>query len=109
MLTRCFPGNCIIAVITPYMVDEDKGNLGPKVFYIWGGLCCCCFVYAYLLVPETKGLTLEQVDQMMAETTPRNSAKWVPHATFAGGEIKGGSDVVVGHHLEEKSDGSSSV
>ncbi|KAL2125657.1 hypothetical protein VTJ04DRAFT_2022 [Mycothermus thermophilus] len=101
--------NCIIAVITPYMVDEDKGNLGPKVFYIWGGLCCCCFVYAYLLVPETKGLTLEQVDQMMAETTPRNSAKWVPHATFAGGEIKGGSDVVVGHHLEEKSDGSSSV
>lgn len=29
------------------------------------------------------GLTLEQVDQMLDETTPRNSAKWVPHSTYA--------------------------
>ncbi|KAJ5600479.1 Major facilitator superfamily domain general substrate transporter [Penicillium hetheringtonii] len=33
--------------------------------------------------PETKGLTLEQVDKMMEETTPRTSAKWKPHTTFA--------------------------
>jgi len=75
--------NCIIAVITPYMVDADKGNLGAKVFFIWGSLCACAFVYAYILIPETKGLTLEQVDQMLTETTPRTSAKWVPHTTFA--------------------------
>lgn len=75
--------NCIIAVITPYMVDEDKGNLGAKVFYVWGGLCTCCFVYAYFLIPETKGLTLEQVDRMFEETTPRKSSRWVPHSTFA--------------------------
>ncbi|KAK0737957.1 general substrate transporter [Schizothecium vesticola] len=75
--------NCIIAVITPYMVDEDKGNLGAKVFYIWGGLCSVCFVYSYLLIPETKGLTLEQVDQMLAETSPRTSAAWKPHTTYA--------------------------
>jgi len=43
-------------------------------------------------VPETKGLTLEQVDQMMEETTPRTSAKWRPHKTFAGmmGVTEGG-------------------
>ncbi|KAK9413094.1 putative Major facilitator superfamily (MFS) profile domain-containing protein [Seiridium unicorne] len=75
--------NCIIAIITPYMVDADKGNLGAKVFFVWGSLCTCCFIYAYFLIPETKGLTLEQVDAMMEETTPRNSAKWVPHSTFA--------------------------
>merc|ERR1712093_864650 len=75
--------NCIIAVITPYMVGEDKGNLGAKVFFIWGSLCACCFVYAYFLVPETKGLTLEQVDRMFEETTPRNSAKWKPSTTYA--------------------------
>jgi SP family sugar:H+ symporter-like MFS transporter len=46
-------------------------------------LCVLCFVYAYLLIPETKGLTLEQVDRMLEETTPRTSAKWVPHSTFA--------------------------
>ncbi|MCJ1400280.1 hypothetical protein MMC11_003484 [Xylographa trunciseda] len=75
--------NCIITVITPYMVGTDKGNLGPKVFFVWGSLCAVCFVYAYLLVPETKGLSLEQVDRLLEETNARTSSKWVPHSTFA--------------------------
>ncbi|KAK1997089.1 general substrate transporter [Colletotrichum falcatum] len=75
--------NTIIAVITPYMVGEDRGNLKSSVFFVWGGLCTCALVYTYFLVPETKGLSLEQVDKMMEETTPRTSAKWVPHETFA--------------------------
>ncbi|OAL32662.1 hypothetical protein AYO20_07820 [Fonsecaea nubica] len=75
--------NTIIAVITPYMVNEDKGNLKSSVFFIWGGLCTCAFVYAFFLVPETKGLTLEQVDKMMEESTPRTSSKWKPTKTFA--------------------------
>lgn len=65
------------------MVGEDKGNLGPKVFFIWGALCSAALVYAYFLVPETKGLSLEQVDKMLEETNARTSAKWVPHTTFA--------------------------
>jgi MFS family permease len=75
--------NTIIAVITPYMVNEDQGNLKSRVFFIWGALCTCAFVYSIILVPETKGLTLEQVDRMMEESTPRTSAKWKPHSTFA--------------------------
>ncbi|KAG9240090.1 general substrate transporter [Calycina marina] len=77
--------NCIIAVITPYMVGSDAGeaNLGSRVFFVWGSLCTVCFIYAYLLIPETKGLSLEQVDRMLEETTPRTSSKWVPHETFA--------------------------
>jgi hypothetical protein len=31
-----------------------------------------------------KGLSLEQIDRMLEETTPRKSAKWKPHSTFAG-------------------------
>lgn len=75
--------NTIIAVITPYMVNTEEGNLRSFVFFVWGGLCSCAFVYAYFLVPETKGLSLEQVDMMMAETSPRTSAKWRPHETFS--------------------------
>ncbi|KAI4269396.1 MAG: hypothetical protein LQ337_007305 [Flavoplaca oasis] len=75
--------NCIITVITPYLVNEDKAFLQAKVFFLWGALCTACFVYAYLLVPETKGLSLEQVDKMLEETTPRTSSRWVPHTTFA--------------------------
>lgn len=25
-----------------------------SVFFLWGGLCTCAFIYAYFLVPETK-------------------------------------------------------
>jgi len=75
--------NTIITVITPYMVAPDKGDLKSNVFWIWGSLCTCCFIYAYFLVPETKGLSLEQVDRMLEESTPRTSAKWKPRATFA--------------------------
>ncbi|KAI0452268.1 general substrate transporter [Xylaria acuta] len=75
--------NFIIGLITPYLVDKDKGNLGAKVFYIWGSLCATAFVYTWFLIPETKGLTLEQVDKLLEETTPRTSAKWTPHITYA--------------------------
>ena len=93
--------NTIIAVITPYMVGEQYGNLKSSVFFVWGGLCTAAFLYSYFLVPETKGLSLEQVDRMMEETlvpyfptqtkalsnksnrNPRNSSKWVPHDTFS--------------------------
>ena len=65
------------------MTDPDKGYLRSSVFFVCGGLCTCALLYTYFLVPETKGLSLEQVDQMMEETSPRTSAKWVPHETFA--------------------------
>ncbi|KIR38123.1 hypothetical protein I313_06119, partial [Cryptococcus deuterogattii Ram5] len=59
-------------------------NLGSKVFFLWGSTCILCFIYAYLFVWETKGLTLEQVDRMMEEcTSPRHSPGWKPHTTFA--------------------------
>ncbi|EOD43325.1 monosaccharide transporter [Neofusicoccum parvum] len=75
--------NFILGYITPYMVDEDQGNLGVKVFFVWGSTCTLCALFAYFMVPETKGLSLEQVDRMLEETTPHSSAKWVPHDTFA--------------------------
>lgn len=76
--------NFVLGYVTPYMVDPDQGNLGPKVFFVWGSTCTLCFCFAYFFVPETKGLSLEQVDRMLEETTARTSSKWRPHETFAG-------------------------
>lgn len=103
--------NCIIAVITPYMVGtgSNDANLGSRVFFIWGSLCTCCFFYAYILIPETKGLSLEQVDRMLEETTPRTSAKWVPHSTFAAdlhmtAEEKGAPEITSTEHTGKAED-----
>lgn len=60
-----------------------EGNLQSRVFFIWGSLCAACFAYSYFLIPETKGLSLEQVDRMLEESTPRTSSKWVAQSTFA--------------------------
>ncbi|KAJ7453874.1 general substrate transporter [Mycena latifolia] len=78
--------NCIIGVITPYFVSVDKLNLGPKVFFIWGSTAMLSTLFAYFLVSETKGLSLEQVDQMLGETSPRTSPGWKPTQTWAAAE-----------------------
>ncbi|RYO89516.1 hypothetical protein DL764_008569 [Monosporascus ibericus] len=75
--------NTIIAVITPFLVGDDKAALGPKVFFLWGSLACLSVTFAYFLCPELKGLSLEQADMCMAEVPPRLSAKWKPSHTFA--------------------------
>ncbi len=72
-------------MITPYLVGTGHGdaNLGSNIFFMWGGLCCVSLAFAYFLVPETKGLSLEQIDKMLEESNPRTSAKWRPTTTFA--------------------------
>ncbi|KAL5121166.1 hypothetical protein ACEQ8H_001018 [Pleosporales sp. CAS-2024a] len=91
--------NCIIGVITPYLVADrpDSAKLGSNVFFMWGGLCCISFLFAYFFVPETKGLTLEQVDKMLEECTPRTSRKWKPHSTFAAEMHLGEKNIEVPH------------
>ena len=72
-------------MITPYLVGTDPGdaNLGAKVFFLWGSLCCLSVTFTFFLVPEMKGLSLEQIDRMLEETTARKSASWKPQSTFA--------------------------
>jgi hypothetical protein len=50
---------------------------------MWGSLCIISVLFAFFLVPETKGLSLEQIDRMLEESSPRKSRQWVPHSTFA--------------------------
>ncbi|KAK3323104.1 hexose transporter-like GCR1 [Cercophora scortea] len=69
--------NTVICLLTPLLVDSDHWNLGPAVFIIWGVACLLSGLFTYWFVPETKGLTLEQVD-LIFEVPARQSGKWVP-------------------------------
>ncbi|KAA8570189.1 hypothetical protein MFRU_005g03100 [Monilinia fructicola] len=71
--------NFIIAFVTPYLVGEDNANLKAKVFYIFGATCAISTAFAYFFIYETKGLSLEQIDLMCADSVgrnPRHSAKF---------------------------------
>ncbi|KAK6381526.1 Plasma membrane low glucose sensor [Exophiala oligosperma] len=78
--------NWALAYATPYMVNPGKGNanLGSKVFFIWGALCVLCAVFVQFCIYETKGLSLEQVDELY-EKVPHawQSAGFVPTVSFA--------------------------
>lgn len=58
--------NFAIAYSTPYMVNEGPGyaNLQSRVFFVWGSFCFICFAFVWFLIYETKGLSLEQVDEL---------------------------------------------
>lgn len=72
--------NFAIAYATPYLVDPGVGNanLGSKVFFIWGGFCVICTAFVYFCIYETKGLSLEEVDELFEK---------VPHAWQSKGFI----------------------
>ncbi|KAF5320855.1 hypothetical protein D9619_000115 [Psilocybe cf. subviscida] len=96
--------NFAIGYATPYLVNpttygvngEKAANLGVKVFFIWGGTCVGSFVFTYFFVPETRGLSLEQIDRVYRESSMINSTKYGQH-------IKNTSDAN-GNNLEKAAD-----
>jgi hypothetical protein len=56
--------NWAIAYSTPYLVNADYANLQSKVFFIWGTCCFVCIAFVWFMIYETKGLTLEEVDEL---------------------------------------------
>ncbi|KAG6852754.1 hypothetical protein C0991_009332 [Blastosporella zonata] len=73
-----------IGYATPYLVNPSTSgilgvktaNLGVKVFFIWGSTCLGCLIFTYFFIPETKGLSLEQIDLLYRESSVVNSEKY---------------------------------
>ncbi|PLW35160.1 hypothetical protein PCASD_11245 [Puccinia coronata f. sp. avenae] len=63
--------NFLIGFITPYLVDDGAGQagLGVKVFWLWAALCFSALIFSFFFIPETKGLSLEQVDLLYTNST----------------------------------------
>ncbi|CRG86374.1 hypothetical protein PISL3812_03380 [Talaromyces islandicus] len=54
----------------PYLLKAPYADLGAKVGFIYGSLCTVMVVVAYLFIPELKGRSLEEVDQLFASGRP---------------------------------------
>jgi SP family sugar:H+ symporter-like MFS transporter len=77
--------NWAIAYMTPYLVNAGKGNanLKSKVFFVWGSCCFICIAFVYFMIYETKGYSLEQVDELYAKVPYAWKSKgFVPTVSF---------------------------
>lgn len=77
--------NWALSYSTPYLVNYGPGNanLQSKIFFIWFGCCFLCIAFVYTMIYETKGLTLEEVDELYNEvSSARKSVHWQPTLTW---------------------------
>ncbi|CAO3692873.1 unnamed protein product [Umbelopsis ramanniana] len=62
--------NCVWGLVfqftVPYMINPDAGNLGGKTGFIFFGCALAASIACYFLVPETKGMSFETLDDLYA-------------------------------------------
>ncbi len=54
----------VVVFTTPYLLSEPYANLGPNLGYIWGGFAALGAVWVWFCMPELKGRSLEEIDQL---------------------------------------------
>jgi len=55
--------NFVVAQAVPRML-ATVGKAGYGTYFIFGSFCFAMFVFVWFLIPETKGLSLEKMDQL---------------------------------------------
>lgn len=56
--------NWLISYCSPYFINSSQLNWGPKYGYIWAGANFIALAFIIVMVPETKGRSLEEIDEM---------------------------------------------
>ena len=59
----------------PYFINPDSLNWGPRYGYIWFPSATIAAIWVYFCLPETKGRTLEEIDEMVRPITKPSGKK----------------------------------
>jgi SP family sugar:H+ symporter-like MFS transporter len=84
MLSRslCVPlaTNWLWNFLLSFFSNKVASKYGTFIMLIFGSILFTAAIIVFLIVPELKGLTLEQVDEMFEDRSikPWNSGKWMP-------------------------------
>ncbi|KAF2009537.1 general substrate transporter [Aaosphaeria arxii CBS 175.79] len=66
--------SCIWSFSLPYAINPDQGNLGGKIAFIFGSVMALSFVFIFFFIPETKGRTYIELDELWSRGIP--ARKW---------------------------------
>lgn len=62
--------SCIWSFSLPYAINPDQGNLAGKIAFVFGAVLVFATIFIYFFVPETKGRTYIEIDELWARGTP---------------------------------------
>ncbi|KAF4625570.1 hypothetical protein G7Y89_g12597 [Cudoniella acicularis] len=65
-----FLGAWLTTFTAPYFINPDALNWGPKYGYIWFPICLVGAAWAWLYLPEVKGRSFEEIDEMFEAHVP---------------------------------------
>lgn len=68
--TNIWTFSFLFSFFTPYLLNAPYADLQSKVGFIFGGLAICSFLFAYFCVPEMKGRSLEDINEMFDKEVP---------------------------------------
>ncbi|OCF75482.1 high-affinity glucose transporter SNF3 [Kwoniella mangroviensis CBS 8886] len=72
--------NFLLSYFSPLIADD----IGPLILLVFCGCLVFAFVYVYFMIPETRGISLEEVDELYRTKIPAwRSNSWVPSSHHA--------------------------
>ena len=54
----------------PYFINPESLNWGPRYGYIWAPSCWIAALFIFFFLPEVKGRSLEEIDEMFIARVP---------------------------------------
>ena len=60
----------VLNIVIPLLISPDAANLKGKIGFIFGGTAFASFIWLWFRVPETKGKSFAQLDELFEKCVP---------------------------------------
>ncbi|KAK8843946.1 hypothetical protein IAR55_006738 [Kwoniella newhampshirensis] len=62
--------NWLFNLIIAFAAPQIQAKIGTGITFVWAGCLALSFAFAYFCIPETKGMSIEEVDALYLSRTP---------------------------------------
>ena len=69
----------MIGTVTPTMMD----NIGYGTYVFFAAMCFLAGIWAFFLVPETSGKSLEEIDELFGDSSGQEESQIIRETLFA--------------------------